>query len=561
MARNRQSLAEQLAPLAKRNRASISTVRKISQVTLRIIGGKGQKSNFEATRRQSLTWLSNRAGQQLPKEAWDGKSFALDDVGAQRTAAVALDKPLAWAARLDDADRNVPQRYWSTELATAAGAADSVLFGCRLQCASLGEDQPFVRSVPGIVQQLVQHLDCVVDGRIVSLEPWVISTDTDVEELVELLTLKSRQRDVLVFALPEGSENPSDTIVPVEPIVRRTAGGAHVAILTGPASYALSDRVGKEFSVFMQAVRRYRPGLDLETGQPFNHPLALPNRIINWPDGGAANFANIVADRTLSATVTGQNLENELPSFQEFSAVAIEISRSQAKAARASDSELLGLAEIEIKQLQSQIEETKDTYSALIDQADTEISQLKASLGQVQEDSKNQRWRIAHLEDALSKRPEITKEQVLIPTDFDSLDDWCRQYLSGSVAVHNRAIRAAKKTSFEDVRFAYGVLLLLRDKYVPMRREGGLNKKTEYESALAAMGLDETPTFGGGRSGEEGDAYFVEFGGRKRELDRHLKGSNSRDERFGFRLYFFWDDDTDQVVVGWFPSHLPNRAT
>ena len=132
---------------------------------------------------------------------------------------------------------------------------------------------------------------------------------------------------------------------------------------------------------------------------------------------------------------------------------------------------------------------------------------------------------------------------------------------AGSVVLHNRAIRAAKKSAFEDVSLVYTTLLLLRDLYVPMRREGGLEKKRGYESALAALGLEESASFAGSRAREQGEAYFVEYGGRRRELDRHLKGSNSREERFGFRLYFFWDEETDQVIVGWLPSHLPNRAT
>jgi hypothetical protein len=561
VAHQRQSLAEQLEPLAKRSRASISNVRKVSQVAVRIVGGADQKTSFGIARRNCLAWISKRAGQQLPKEAWNGESFTLDEVGAQRTAAVALSRPVAWAARLDDADKAVPQRYWTTEIAAAYGNQSAVLFGCRLQCSSLGEDQPFVRSIPGIVQQLVTDLTCMVDGRRLSLEPWIVSTESDVEDLVAFLTYKNRIRDVLVFALPEGSEDPEQTIVPTEPITRRTLGAAHIVILTGPASYALSDRVGKEFSVFMQAVRTYRPGLNADTGQPFDHPLSLPYRIANWPDGGPQAFVDFLIDRTLHSTVTGRNLENELPSFQEFSRTAIEISRSEAKAAKASETELLELAEIEIKQLQSQTDETKETFGALLAQADSEIAQLKASLSQAQEDSKNQRWRIAHLETAIAQKKGASLEAIQIPSDFSDLEEWSRQYLSGSVAIHNRAIRAAKKSAFEDVKFAYSVLLLLRDHYVPMRREGGLDKKEAYENELAAMGLDESPTFAGARAGEEGDAYFVEFGGRKRELDRHIKGSNSRDERFGFRLYFFWDDETDQVIVGWFPSHLPTRAT
>jgi hypothetical protein len=61
--------------------------------------------------------------------------------------------------------------------------------------------------------------------------------------------------------------------------------------------------------------------------------------------------------------------------------------------------------------------------------------------------------------------------------------------------------------------------------------------------------------------GEQGDEYLTQHNGRKRELDRHLKKGNSRDARYCFRLYFFWDEDNEQVVVGWLTSHLGTRLT
>lgn len=554
----RPSLAEQLVPFARRLRSSIATVRKVSQISFRIVG-EDQSSNFELVRRNCLAWLSNRAGRTLPPEAWEGKSFTLDEIGAQRTSAVSLERPLAWAARLDDADREVPQRYWTTEIAAACADGGLMLFGCRLQCSSLGEERPFVRSVPGIALQLASELVTVVDGRTVSREPWVISSEDDVDELVAFITQKSRTRDVLVLSLPEGSENINETIIPVESLIKRAVGAHHVAVITSPASYALSDRVGKEFSVFLSAIRRYRPGLDIETGQPFDHPLSLPKRILDW-DGGIAAFANFLIDQSLVSTVIGKNLEGELPSFREFSRVEMELSRITARKKHSTDKDLIALAENEIEQLKMQLDEYKSTSNALLADANSEITQLKASFGQIQEDSINQRARIAHLENALRQKAS-GYEIPTLPTDFSGIEEWCREHLSGSVAVHNRAMRAAKKSRFENAKLAYEALLLLRDYYVPMRREGGLDKKHSYEIACAKLGLDDSATFGGSRAGEEGEAYFLDFGGRRRELDRHLKGSNSRDERFGFRMYFFWDDETDQVVVGWFPSHLPTRAT
>lgn len=94
-----------------------------------------------------------------------------------------------------------------------------------------------------------------------------------------------------------------------------------------------------------------------------------------------------------------------------------------------------------------------------------------------------------------------------------------------------------------------------------MRREGGHDKQKACKAALGKPGLEESPSFSGARASEQGDEYFVQYNSKKRLLDHHLKRSNARDERYAFRLYFFWDEETRQVIVGWFPSHLPTRIS
>jgi hypothetical protein len=94
-----------------------------------------------------------------------------------------------------------------------------------------------------------------------------------------------------------------------------------------------------------------------------------------------------------------------------------------------------------------------------------------------------------------------------------------------------------------------------------MRREGGATKVEAFKAACEKLHLEEGPTGSGIRAGEQGEEYFVKFGGRRVFLDRHLKKGSSRDPRYAFRLYFFWDEENDQVVVGWLPSHLDSRIT
>jgi hypothetical protein len=78
---------------------------------------------------------------------------------------------------------------------------------------------------------------------------------------------------------------------------------------------------------------------------------------------------------------------------------------------------------------------------------------------------------------------------------------------------------------------------------------------------MRELGLENTPSFAGPGAGEQGDGYFIDYGRQRRALGHHIKGSNSRDERYGFRIYYFWDDDSKQMIIGWLPSHLRTRAS
>ena len=108
-------LRSQLAPIANQLKEGRSEVRPICQLTLRLHPTpKGKR--FDATVDAVLRWMNRRAGRPLPETAWKHVSFELTEIGAQRAAAVSLPDDRYWAARLDDADKTVPQRTWTTEV-------------------------------------------------------------------------------------------------------------------------------------------------------------------------------------------------------------------------------------------------------------------------------------------------------------------------------------------------------------------------------------------------------------------------------------------------------------
>ncbi len=549
------AMSEALAPILPMARSRRAAVESVSQVHLSLHDSE-KPGAFEIARSEILKFAERRAGGALPREALEGKSFSTDDVGARRIEGIAIDSPRYWTLRFDDDDRAVASRSWVIETALAAQDEDGpVLFGLRLQCIARGENPDYDRSIPTFARDVISACDARMDGRKVTLSPWIIDTEEEVDELVDLLRSESRAGDVVVLSLPEHSNDVSDELISSDVLARNLAGAAHVVVISGQAAFQLSDRVGREFSVFNQAVRTYRPGFDPDTEAPFAHPLGLAERIRNW-DGGPDAYRRFISSEVLRRTVEGPDALKRLPSFAEAKRTAAELRRRNAQKSGSSNDELLGLAEDEIAQLKSDLESQGQESGELLEVAEAEREAAEAEVQRMQ-------GTLYHLQQRLQSL-ELTSDEaadVPIPGDLAELEQWAATHLAGTVELHNRALRGAKDSEYEDVSFIYQALLLLRDHYVPMRRQGGVELKQAFDKRCQELGIEEQQSFSGNRAGEQGDTYFIRMGHKRVELDRHLKKGNSREPRYCFRLYFFWDDTTNQVVVGWLPSHLSTRAS
>lgn len=552
------TIADQLLPLKEQSRQLYTSVVPISQVTLSLASTDNGQT-FKDVRNQILKWINKRAGRPLPERAWRGESFELDEVGFQRAGAISLDDPHYWTVRFDDADRSIPQRVWVTEISIGITNENEMLFGTRLTCVSRGEDNSFERSVPGFVRQIVIIGNATLDGRKVTSTPWFV-TRNDVIDLVNLLRNPRRQAHVIVFSLPDDSEDSREAIADAEIVHSKTLGAAHVVVISGSASYLFSNQIGKEFSVFRQAVRTYRPGFNTDRDQPFSHPLALPDRVRSWSEGGTTGFERFLIDQALSNSVALSDLHEKLPPFATVRGFAAKQSRKFAEIAGSSDKELLTLALEDNERLTNELQDQKKTYDGLLKTIEREKEEAFQARDEVKASTRTLRVRIEYLEQRI-KEMEGQQAQVPIPTTLDGFEDWCQKHLAGAVEIHNRAYHGVKKSEYEASSFLYQALLLLRDYYVPMRRNGGDALTTAYKVESEKLHLKESPTFSGSSWGEEGETYLVNYGGQRRILERHLKKGISHDTRRCFRLYFFWDDESQNVVVGWLPSHLDNRMT
>lgn len=137
--------------------------------------------------------------------------------------------------------------------------------------------------------------------------------------------------------------------------------------------------------------------------------------------------------------------------------------------------------------------------------------------------------------------------------DLGSIEEWSLAH-SAKIAVLPRALKGAKKSDYVAPEHVQQALEFLAGPYRDCRL--GRITKDEMERALENSGLKVAGSAGTTVAGAQGDAYFVNWRGRKRFLEWHIGRGGARETRYCLRIYFFWCEEDQVAVVGWLPSHL-----
>jgi hypothetical protein len=547
------TLAEQLRPYLQRARLYPQRIRQVVQITA-FLGGSDSSSAADEARHETLRWLNNRAGP-LPAPAWQGETFEHEVAPGHSASAVFLTEPAPyWVARLDHPDPVVAGRTWSTEVSVGV-SPQTAQFGIRVSCVSRGDDPEIDLAPPGVVLQVSERPGLKDFGIPLRPEPWLLESPDDVDRLVGLMENPKRTRPVYVISLPDGETDPATASVDSRALARRCLGTAHIVLLSSPLSFDLTDRVGKEHSIFSGGVRTYMPGFAVEDQVPRKHPLALPARITEWPGGGAKPFEDFLVRRAFEYSVRRPDLERRLPSFTIVRKLAL--SRRAADLEGSGDhSQMVATLQAQAAELGREVEQWESFARAEMEQR--ERVQEEADRLQAQNDwMRHELDRLrAELQQSTGKRADAP---VPLPDKLSELGEWAHQAVPGRLTILPRAIKAAKQSVYGDPQHVFKALLVLANEYREMKRAGG---KATFEAALSELGLRCEPTFSGAGYGEFGDTYFVDWRAQRRLLDMHLKpGRNTRDPTRCLRFYFFWDDEEEQAVVGWLPGHLESRLT
>ena len=279
----------------------------------------GTGGEFRLARTRALRWSASRFGP-LPA----GFASSIPTAGAEGGCRVERHERNGTLVRAMD-QQTASGRYFGLSVTLGGpvlptlrillvlAASNSV---CRLRASLQSPRQRSQRKVapiqvPAIVRGLADSPGLVDYGWRIHPTPWIVRDEEDVAGLIELIAEPNRTRPVFAIGLAPGRLSPETA--PLDPfdLAHRTAGLAHVVVLTGPMTYVLTDRMGHRFSVFGNAVRTYRPGCRLDN-EDCQHPMALSETVRRWEapagsdGGGPPEFAAFLAREAARTSVAFQ---------------------------------------------------------------------------------------------------------------------------------------------------------------------------------------------------------------------------------------------------------------
>jgi hypothetical protein len=485
-----------------------------------------------------LGWLANKQGVKLPDVAYAGESFELDASESFPVSAVRFDE--FWAVQFDRFADDVPGRIWRTE-ATVGYTKEAAFAGVRLAVIDSRRDIDFVASIPAVVSNLIVAPGLFEYGVPLSNHARIVSTPQDTKLLVELIRNPSRTRPVVVFSTTSGVDAYAEAGIAAE----KLAGVAHVFLIYECECWTLTKEFGQEFSVWGGAVRTYQPNFDPTLDEVFRHPIATRDWI-NRRFNRIEHFIFTLLQSFAPATVRRANLEDDLPAFRTIKQAGIQQQLKMLNNSMTSRREELLLKEIEL------LNQRLDEKSAEYIYADQEVKNAEEERDQYRAQLHSLRGLIDRLENQLGNNT----APLDCPATLDALDEWVVNNFPGRLVLLNRAARAARKSPFNDPAIIYKCLERLAKQYVDARRKG-----EPVEEIFSDIGVHIERTGDPIRLAQWKNEYFVSHRGKSTFLEWHLKRGSDKNESTTMRIYYFYDEEDEQVVVGYLPGHLTNSKS
>lgn len=512
------------------------------------------RNAFDKCIYESVKWLASkrRCHGIIPDSGFNGAPFNISEqLGANPTRAVRVEHgahDAIWSARQNFPDIHIPQRNWVTEI-TVVKTLGSVSFGARLTNITRGEDAPYTHSIPGVALQILSLLSTEKDGFPLSEKFLPVSDLGDFCALIE-----NKDRTLPVIAVSQASDG--GVIPNLQKVEKRLAGTAHLCILSQKDSWSLTQRWGKEWSVFNGALRIYQPNISIENDSPRRHTLFLPENY-----SLLYRLEHVLAAEVLPHAFSRSALSDLMPRFDTVRSLFDDRERKKSfETGSVSSTDQILKLENEIKTLSQDKQQESDAANELLSESD--------SRRQDAENSRDIAWAEAHaLRCRLQVMDKALKCSGSLPSYTDLIDpaqfhDWYLHNIAGQIVILPAAIKETQKHGTREImpKLAKS-LILLKDYYVPMRMKLDGYDRDGFERKCQELEIDEDRPMANPNRAKNVIAYTPVYKGQRIFLDRHIRYKEGYDMRKMFRIYFTWDADGQVVVVGHMPTHLDNDLT
>lgn len=478
---------------------------------------------------------------------------------------VVIPEIFTWALRLrfltgtDFNDGMTEPEIWHYEIGITE-SHEGLLFGIEI---STEWNSVLSEFFPGLIAFLGEKLR---QGRQLDGRPMMIRNREEAEQLYDLVCNKARILPVVVIsAIHPGAWNftpdPPNYLIDASAFAARTLGYAFVAQMTSEGAREWSHIIGPTWAVYDGAIRIFNSNFDASYGGTSEHRAYFKDEVWNFKYnlicGSKAFFAYLLILLRRNASFSYID-RNELFFYSDIGIAKTIFGKldNSDKIRRMAEREKDLLSENE--QLREQFGCEQKKNRALVG----ELRQLTNRNRDYEDIVSSMQRSIEQLSGCPKDVPVTAKASVEIPETYEDMVLWTQVYLADRLYLHPRAMRAIEKAEYQDPQLVYRALLALAFEYRDSRL--GLSDEKPFKQRCSELGLQKRSSISKGRAGEEGDRYFVNYPfhtSKRCLLQWHLGKGNSRKKAYCLRIYYFWDEDSKTVVVGYLPGHLNNRIS
>lgn len=505
------------------------------------IAGRMKSDAVDTAIGEVLRWAQKRCGGELPPEAWAHESFDYF-AGGRNGSCVRLRSGDAdiWTIRADDPDKSVPGRVWTHEVVVGTQPEQPAKFSVRQLVSTSETDLLIEPHVPGFVHQIADRSVVLVGSEQIAAHPTVYETESDAEDLIGRLIDSGRQLPVFVFTSAEGRRAVVDGVL----LGRAILGIGHVALVHEDAAWHLTRELGRSRSVFGGAARVYLPDFSRDADR-YAHPLVLANQLQDAD--GVSRTVRWMRQLAANESIRRAKLGRDVLPYAEIKAASLRLRQQMLVVEQASDTDQLAAANDRIAELEKQLASLATEQDYYLSEYGKERDRAEVSEAQARASA----YRIQQLTAQMKARGDDPDQGVALPTTWAALQDWCDETLAGRLVLTPKAARGLRDPLYQDVEMAARCLLWLASECRDQRINGG------------GGAMSNVPIMEGIQNASCGaDTYEFDWGGRRFEADWHIKsGGNTRDPARCLRIYYCFDEQTQQIIVSEMPAHRRTSAS